>query len=260
MAPTLTKIRIYPIKSLDPVELEHAEVGVRALRHDREFAILAEDGRFINGKRTGSVNQLKAEYDLEKYQVRFSNRSAPEAGHSFHLLEDTEKIEAYLSDFFQLKVHFLHNLQGRLMDIPDVSGITILSAESLQFLSTHMGVSEMEDLRLRFRATLEISGVTPFWEERLALEDESGVEFQVGGVRLIGVSLRARCNVPPRNPLTGETDKSFVKNMIQARAANIPTWSYLSRLENPYHLSVNCFVPDSETGKYLHIGDEVRIV
>lgn len=55
MAAQLTGIRIYPVKSLDPVELKEAEVGLYSLRYDREFAMLTPDGKFMNGKRSGRV-------------------------------------------------------------------------------------------------------------------------------------------------------------------------------------------------------------
>ena len=73
--PTLARIRIYPVKSLDPVELNEVEIGTFSLRYDREFAMLSEDGGFVNGKRTGKVNQLKANFDLPKQLIQLSLRT-----------------------------------------------------------------------------------------------------------------------------------------------------------------------------------------
>ena len=55
MTPVLSKIRIYPIKSLDPVELTSVQIGVRSLLGDRRFALLNDAGNFINGKATGRL-------------------------------------------------------------------------------------------------------------------------------------------------------------------------------------------------------------
>ena len=66
--PFLSKIRLYPVKSLDPIEVTEAEVGIRSLLYDREFAMVTKDWRYVNGKRTGRVNELKTEFLKLKYQ------------------------------------------------------------------------------------------------------------------------------------------------------------------------------------------------
>ena len=259
MTPLVSHIKIYPIKSLDGIELRSAEVGVRSLLHDREFAMLAEDGRFVNGKRTGRVNQLKVSYDLSEYRVNFSERNSDRPT-SFHLINDKPKIETWLSDFFGMKINFLHNQDGRLLDIPDRSCVTVLSTGSLEYLAENMDGHSVDDLRLRFRASLEISGTSPFWEEKLADREGDPVHYRIGNVNVSGISLRARCNVPPQDPFTGKLDKSFVKKMISARDKNVPEWSMVRELPNLYHLTVDCFIPDSEKGKFINLGDEVEIV
>ena len=112
MKPVISRIRIYPIKSLDPVELQEAEVGIHSLRYDREFAMLTNDERFMNGKRSGRVNELKAAYDLPNYTVTFSDRSGGPA-HSFHLLNEKSEAEKYVSEFFGEPISFLQNRQGQ---------------------------------------------------------------------------------------------------------------------------------------------------
>ena len=259
MNPNISHIRIYPIKSLDGIELQSVEVGVRSLLHDREFAMLAADGRFVNGKRTGRVNQLQANFDLSNYQVSFSERGRSDQT-SFHLINDREKIGTWLSDFFGLTITFLHNREGRLMDVPDKSCVTLLSTESLEYLSKNMTSYTISDLRQRFRATLEIAEVSPFWEEKLAGRDGRPVHFRVGDVRIAGIKLRARCNVPPQDLMTGDLDKSFVKKMIAARDKNVPDWSMVRELPSLYHLTVDCFIPDTEKGKFINVGDQVEII
>ena len=259
MVPTISRIRIYPIKSLDPVELTQAEIGVHSLLHDREFAMLAQDGRFVNGKRTGRVNELKASYDLEKYLVTLMLRTGSEA-RTFHLLDDTKDIETYLTDFFKLPITFLRNAQGELMDIPNASSVTILSDASLKSLQRALPAHDLDDLRLRFRLSLEISGVDLFWEDQLFGEPGTGVEFLVGEVKMIGISPRARCNVPPRDPHTGITDKTFIKAMMNNRASSLSSASKLLQYGGYYQLSVDTHIPESEKGKILKVGDEIKII
>ncbi len=259
MTPTLSKIRIYPIKSLDPVELSSAKIGIHCLLGDRKFAIFNQFGSFINGKATGLVNQLQTSFDDQLENVTFNKRGSYEKI-IFNLNTETNKIESFLSQFFNNKVSLVKNEEGRFMDVPVESAVTIVANETLLHLSDHLNDS-IDTLRLRFRANLEITNAPAYWEEHLANYDsENGVSFQIGDVKMIGKSLRARCNVPPRNPQTGETDKTFIKRMIASRQENIPSWSQITKMDSLYHLSVDTFIPVSEAGKEIKIGDLVQLI
>jgi hypothetical protein len=259
MKPFISKIRIYPIKSLDPVELQEAEVGVHSLRYDREFAMLTNDGRFMNGKRSGRVNELKATYDLPNYIVTFSDRVGGPL-HTFHLVNEKVSIEKYLSDFFGEPVSLVQNKQGQLMDIPTASSVTIVSEASLKSLHEEFSDRALEDVRLRFRATIELGGVESYWEENLIGEPGIGMRIKIGEVEMIGVSPRARCNVPPRDPLTGITDKSFVKRMMKRRQNTLPEKSHIPAYGSLYHLTTNTYIPETQNGRWLRVGDELTIL
>lgn len=259
MHPTVSRIRIYPIKALDPVELTAAEVGVHSLRYDREFAMIALDQRYMNSKRTGRVNELKAEYDLPNYTVHLSPRAGGVV-RSFHLLQQKPELESYLTDFFGEPVSLVHDTDGQLMDIPTASSVTIVSEASLRSLQQEFSDRPLEDIRLRFRATIELNGVDAYWEENLVAEPGVGMRIQLGDVEMIGVSPRARCNVPPRDPLTGVTDKTFVKRMMKSRQATLPKGSHLPEYGNLYHLTINTYIPQSQKGKWLRVGDALKIL
>ncbi len=258
MTPVLSKIRIYPIKSLDPVELSSVRIGVRSLLGDRRFALLNDAGNFINGKATGKVNQLQTIFDERLSRVTFNERGNAEKT-TFDLTEDTRQIEIFLSRFFDTNVHLLRNEEGRLMDVPVESAVTVIAFETLEKLAEALN-DPIDTLRLRFRANIEVSNVPPYWEELLASDGaENGVRFRIGEVEMVGVSLRARCNVPPRNPLTGQTDKTFIRRFLASRESSVPSWSHVKKLGSLYHLTVNTFIPDSETGKEIKTGDEIEV-
>jgi uncharacterized protein YcbX len=259
MLPYVSSLRVYPIKSLDPVHLQVATIGTRSLRFDREFALITEEGRYLNGKRTGKVNQLEAHYALEEYRVRFSLRGSDSLG-SFHLVHQKEEIEQCLGTFFGMPVFLRRNQEGRLLDVPDTSSVTVVSEATLASLREAMPAIGLEQMRLRFRANIEIAGVPPYWEEHLFGEPGRGVLFQAGEVTLLGMRPRARCNVPPRDPLTGETDKEFVKKMVSSRQEKLPTWSRLESFGGYYHLAVDTFIPDTERGKRIWLGDPIKIL
>lgn len=259
MHPTISRIRIYPIKALDPVELQEAEIGVHSLRYDREFAMITPDHRYMNSKRTGKVNELKATYDLPNYMVNLTPRAGGSV-ESFHLIHGRRKLEMYLENFFGEPLSLIQSTKGQLMDIPTASSVTIVSEASLKSLHEEFSDRTLEDVRLRFRASIELVGVEPYWEENLIGEPGVGMRIQVGEVEMIGVSPRARCNVPPRDPLTGITDKTFVKRMMKSREANLPKNSHLPEYGNLYHLTVNTYIPATQKGKWIRVGDSVSIL
>ena len=142
------------------------------------------------------------------------------------------------------------------MDIPDISGITILSTASLQEVSTWYSLMNLDETRKRFRATLEIEGVPAFWEDQLfGPEIRSVVRFRIGEVAFEGSYPCIRCSIPARNPHTGADTIGFQKRFAQLRRARLPVWSHGERFEHFYCLATNTRIASTESGKHLNVGD-----
>jgi uncharacterized protein len=258
--PSLSRITIYPIKSLDGVELQKSTISEGGcLLHDREFALLDEDGNFINGKSNPLVHSLRSVVDFENGIMSFKP-AAGTAWSQFRLPNEKPAAESFLSDYFGIKTFLLQNSTGRFMDIPDISGATILSTASLHEISTWFNHMDLNQTRKRFRATLELTGVPAFWEDHLFSREGRAIEFKIGDVTLLGISPRARCVVPTRNPESGEVTHAFPKSFSRHRAATLPEWSNLEEYGHHYYLTVNCHIPATETGKTIEMGNLVNIV
>ncbi|MEO7769196.1 MAG: MOSC N-terminal beta barrel domain-containing protein [Ferruginibacter sp.] len=258
--PTVSRITIYPVKSLDGVSLQESLVGEGGcLLHDREYAIADLDGNLITGKRNPLIHFLRSTIDFENDLISFRQQEET-TWHSFHIQKETQAIDFYLSEFFGIPSKLLQNKYGRFLDIPDISGITILSTASLRTVAHWFDDMNLEETRRRFRATIEIEGVPPFWEDQLFSKKDTTIEYTIGEVTLFGISPRARCIVPTRNPETGEGIHSFPKTFAGHRAASLPIWSNLKEFGHYYHLSVDCYIPPGEIGKYIRVGNEVTIV
>ena len=73
--PTVSGIRIYPIKAFDPIDVDEAEVlASGALELDRRWAFVDRQGRFVNGKNRAEVHTIRAEYNLAQREVAFEGR------------------------------------------------------------------------------------------------------------------------------------------------------------------------------------------
>ena len=232
--PFINKITIYPIKSLDGISLQQALItNGGCLLHDREYAITDEEGNFIIGKTNPLVHLLRSTIDFDNETVSFRQQHET-TWNQFHLQTEIPAIESYLSGYFGMHVLFKKNSNGRFLDIPDISGVTILSTSSLQSVSEWYGHMNLDETRKRFRSTIEIEGVPAFWEDHLFSKEGRGIEFKIADVTMYGMSPRARCVVPTRNPETGEVIHAFPKTFARHRAATLPEWSTLNEYGHHY--------------------------
>lgn len=258
--PFLSRITIYPVKSLDGMELQNAVISDGGcLLHDREYAMSDDAGNFIIGKSNHLVHALRSMVDFEKEIISFRTISE-KSWRDFHLQKEKLAIQSFLSDYFGVKTLFLRNKQGRFMDIPDISGVTVLSTSSLKEVSSWFNNMDLTETRKRFRATIEIEDVPAFWEDHLFSGEGRGIEFKVGDVTMFGMSPRARCVVPTRNPESGEVLHGFPKVFSRRRAYTLPQWSTLDEYGHHYYLTVNCYIPATEIGKKIEIGNGIKII
>ena len=260
LKPLISKISIYPVKSLDGIQLQKAEIGKGGcLLHDREYAIKDSDNRYVNGKKNPLVHLLRMNIDFESGVIFFRHETETN-WHQFNLQADKAKIDDYLSSFFNKPVALFKNTTGRFLDIPDKSGMTILSTASLQTVSHWFSDMNLEETRKRFRATLEITAVPSFWEDHLFFEEGTAIAFKIGDVNVLGMSPRARCVVPTRHPQNGEVIHGFQKSFADHRTADLPSWSTLKDFGHAYHLSTDCLIPATEIGKWITVGDPITII
>jgi len=179
LKPVINKISIYPVKSLDGISLQKAEIGKGGcLLHDREYAIKDSDNKYVNGKKNALVHLLRMNIDLDSGLIFFRHEKEIN-WYEFNLQSDKAKIDDYLSSFFNKPVALFKNTNGRFLDVPDKSGMTILSTASLQTVAKWFNDMDLEETRKRFRATLEIAAVPSFWEDQLFLKKERRLHLKL---------------------------------------------------------------------------------
>ncbi|MBW4615385.1 MAG: MOSC N-terminal beta barrel domain-containing protein [Desmonostoc vinosum HA7617-LM4] len=257
--PHLAKILLYPIKSLDSVEVENVAVlASGALQHDREFAIFDEQDGFVNSKRNAKVHLLRSQFTLVNRTVSLQIPGS-NSTQVFHLDCDRQALQATLSDFFGFAATLRQN---PLMGFPDDTnspGPTIISTATLTAVAAWFPGLSVEEMRRRIRANIEIDGVPAFWEDQLFSEQGDFVSFRVGDVHFLGVNPCQRCIVPTRDSLSAEVYPNFQKIFVKQRQLTLPQGVASSRFNHFYKLSVNTQLPTSEAGKILQIGNEIEI-
>jgi uncharacterized protein YcbX len=256
--PYLAKIFVYPIKSLDGIEVTEARLlEGGALEHDREFALVDEQGRFVNGKRTAKIHLLRSTYDLPNRIVTLNGQGDTQTS-SFHLDDDRTALEAWFSDYFGYTVTLQQNLHTGFPDDTEASGPTVVSTATLETIALWFPDLTLEDIRHRFRTNLEIAETPAFWEDQLFGKAGEKISFQIGTATFFGSNPCQRCVVVTRDHLTGQPYPNFQKEFIAQRKATFPSWAIPSRFNHFFRLTLNTNVAPSEQGKQLRVGDRVR--
>jgi len=257
--PYLDRLFIYPIKSLDPVEMTEVEVLISgALKGDRTFAMVDSSGGFVNAKRYPQMHLLRSQFDLNTQIVQIQVQGQ-ESKDSFDLSNSGCKdFEQWMSEFFGFKVTLRQNLEMGFPDDTASPAPTIATTATLETIQSWYTDLSLEEVRLRFRTNLEISGMEEFGEDRLFATKENNIKFQIGNVEFLGINPCSRCVVPTRNPQTGEVYPNFQKIFVKNRQELLPAWAERSQFNHFYRLTVNTRIGDLGDG-ILRQGDRLVI-
>jgi uncharacterized protein len=253
MNPHVAKLFIYPIKSLDPVPVDRVTIlKSGALMGDRRWAIFDESGNFVNGKRCQQIHALRSHFDLENLTVtlRVQNR---ENTATFHLETDRKPLENWLTNYFGFPVRVRENPELGFPDDTISPGPTIVSTATLEAIASWFPELDLEQVRRRFRANIELGGVPAFWEDRLF--GSQTVEFKIGDVCFTGVNPCQRCVVITRDPETGEAYPDFQKLFVSKRQETLPEWVERSQFNHFFRLAVNTRISSLEAEKTISLGD-----
>ena len=260
VTPYVSRLFIYPIKSLDSVELKRIDVlQSGALKRDREFAIVDQSGHFVNGKRNSKVYKLRSKFDLEANMISLWVQGNDQAT-TFHLKKDHNALNDWLSRYFGFPVEVQQNLETGFPDDIASPGPTIISTATLETIASWYPELDVEDVRLRFRTNIEIAGVPSFWEDQLFREVGKAVDFQIGDVQFRGINPSQRCVVITRDPKTGDAYPNFQKTFVTQRQATLPEWAERSHFNHFYRLAINTQLPVTEAGKTICVNDELKMI
>jgi uncharacterized protein len=259
--PVLNQIVVYPIKSLDGMVLNQSQISAGgALAFDRRWAIIDENGKIVNAKRTAKIQQVRSQFNFgdsaQRLEIRLQSGNNSNID-TFCLNNQLGELGRWLSDFFGFTVSLVENAIVGFPDDLNAYGPTIISTATLETVCEWFPGLDLAEARRRFRTNLEISGVPAFWEDRLFGAPEQVVDFQLGDVQFHGINPCQRCIVPTRDSLTGEISSKFQQIFNHQRQQTFPGEVNRSRFNHFYRLAVNTQIPLVESGKFLNTGDRL---
>jgi uncharacterized protein YcbX len=254
----LGHIQIFPIKALDGVVVQQVRITAGGiLENDRVYAIMDGEGKYVNGKRTARVHDLRCTFDGNIREVRlWQNGHANAAQFS---LDDPTRLDLWMSDFFGFPVGLRHEARSGFPDDREAFGPTVVSEASLCAVQSWYPGLAFESVRRRFRANLELTDSQAFAEDGLYGAPGERKPFQLGSVRFFGHNPCQRCVVPTRDPQTGQPVAEFQKTFMRLRKEHIPQWANRERFNHFYRFAVNTSIPETEAGKVLRVGDPISL-
>jgi uncharacterized protein YcbX len=257
--PTLERIVVYPVKALDPHDtLERAEVRPDGgLAFDRGFAMVDADGDYVNGKNDRRVHRLRSWFDPKAGQLTLRPNDGDPV--SFDV-EDRAAIESWLSAHFEEPVTLRYDEAGGFPDDTHAAGPTVIAEATVEAVAGWFDDVTPAEMERRLRPNLVVSGVEPFWEDRLYEDESTGVGFRIGDAEFLGSNPCQRCVVPSRDPETGEETPGFRETFLEKREETLPPWAAEAWFDHYYRLMVNTFVPEETVGATIRLGDEVEIL
>lgn len=256
--PSLSRITIYPIKSLDGYQVDAANLmPTGPIVGDRRWAIVDPMRQFVNGKRTPAIHLIRATFCNDAATVTFHHPNLESL--SCELPAAVDRAGEWLSEAIGRKCLLIENQSIGFPDDADASGPTLVSVSSLERVAEWFEL-ELEEVRRRFRTNLEIDAKEPFWEDRLVAADTGPTPFALGGVLLRGRTPCQRCIVPSRNSLSGEAASGFAKAFSAHRQAELPAWDPADAFNHFYRLTLNTSLDPTHTGAMtIRLGDELRV-
>ena len=189
--PTLDRITIYPVKSLDGLDVAEARVlPSGGLENDRRWQLTDLDGRVLNAKWSPLFHAIRAEFDLSgagglpasagnivhlaidpaavaARAITGIERLASLAAESFPLVPGPDGPCDWLAEVFGQPVLLVERADGGFPDDRDAPGPVVISTASLEAVAGWFRF-DRDECRRRFRTNLEIGGCEAFWEDAVA--------------------------------------------------------------------------------------------
>lgn len=218
----LEHLRVYPVKSLDGVDLDIVRItqgGV--IDYDRQYALFDANDIPITSRRDTRVHDLDTAFDLETHVLTVRVRGIDEE-HRFELDNERDAANEWFTDFFDTQVLIRRDVTNGFVDRAD-AGPSVVSTASLREVASWYDDVSVDSLRRRIRANVEVSGVPAFWEDPFV--GQNAPTFVIGDVQFEGVEACTRCVVPERDPDTGERTPDFGERFIERRRATFPEWA-----------------------------------
>lgn len=236
---TVSRLFVYPVKSLGGVALQHAEISDRGLKHDRRWMLIDDNNRFLSQRSHAHMALFKITFADDGFTITyqadqssiFIDFDSP-LGQSIrvsiwddecsaNLLNDewdswfTQKLcmncrLVYMPDEAYRPVDSKYASRKEGVSFADAYPFLAMTEASLEKLNEKLSNAVFVD---RFRPNIVFAGAEAHFEDRMA-------EFTINDIRFFGVKPCARCVMVGIDQQTAEAYKEPMKTLANYRTKN----------------------------------------
>lgn len=260
----LSGLNVYPIKSAAGLSLNHAQVTMRGLLHDRRWMVCDRNGKFLTQRKLPKMALIQVELseNLLHLNIAGSDNSAIEVS-AMPLEPDSMEVDVWgdtcvawsMGDNVAQWLHDFLGVESQLVYMPettqrptdhgrfetpnsfaDAYPFLLISEASLADLNSRLDQPVPMN---RFRPNLVVKGCEPFAED-------TWKQIKIGDIVFDVAKACARCAVPGVEQSTGEPGKEPLKTLATYRRWDHAIWF-------GQNLIAHC-------EGMLSVGDEVEIL
>jgi uncharacterized protein len=242
---TVSRLAIAPVKGMRLQGTSGVELGQHGVTGDREFLVIAEDGKLVLTSKAPELLQIEPNWDRARNVLTLGFpdgtvvRDMPEPGPAATTqMYDGREIPGWiipgplgaaLSGYLGRPVHLFKRSPEHFGN--DDEPVTLMSEASLQALAPEFSGTAPDSRR--FRMTVTITG-TDAWAEH----GWRGQKVTIGDVVLRVIAPVPRCLVTTRNPESGSTDARILHALARLRGKDDITFGVWSEVLRPGRIHV----------------------
>jgi len=268
---TISKLTIYPVKSLKGIDVASSNLTSRGLQYDRRWMLIDSNGQFVSQRSYPILSQISVEIMEDSLHFQFQNQSKTlikipafplqkgplketqiwndsckalpvnsKADQWFSNILGSPVQLVYMPETSKRRINKKHGGEQDIVSYADGYPILIISEASLNDLNQKLeSPIKME----RFRPNIVVKGEEAFGED-------SWKNFQISGLHFKGIKPCSRCIMITIDPLTGlAKSKEPLKTLSTYRKVDKKVLFGLNVIWEHYK--------DDEKG-VLNVGDVVK--
>jgi len=254
---TVATLAYAPVKGLRLELVDELELTASGPRGDRQFFLVDENGRLVNNKGLGVLQQARARYGAETRTLELVLPDGEVVGGevAFDGVVETsfwgsqrpaQRVNGpwsdALSELAGRRLQLVTSVDGAAVDRGADAAATLVSTASLAALADELAVESVD--RRRFRMHLYVDGVPPHAEDGWL-----GRRVRVGEAVLVPRGNVGRCAVTTQNPETGRPDLDTLKALAR----------YRGDVQTTEPLPFGVYAAVAEPG-VVRVGDAVEVV